>query len=121
VGIGENAGVGPAVLIAILREITSSSTDVRGKGCDQVVDLVAEYSELEAVVLSQVLACLALTERDHACQEAELHALVELVGQNFIFHSVLTSLAQLDSRVMQGSSVEHYQYLMSLLSNADSP
>lgn len=117
--VGENAGVGPAVLVAILREITNSSTEVRGRGCDQVVDLVVEYSELEAIVLSQVLACLVLIERDQVCQEAELHALVELVGQNFIFPSVLASLAELDSRLLQGSSVEHYEYLMSLLTNAD--
>lgn len=101
------------MLIEALRPVMATSPETRSLGCDAITDLVAEFTKSEARTVCHVLTRLLLIEDDQGCQEAELNALVQLASRGFIFHEFVEQLTTLNRTALHGSSVEHYDYLLS--------
>jgi hypothetical protein len=105
---------GTARLIELLRDLLATSAESRGLAADSVIDWLAAFGVREAAVVSQILLWLARVEQDGTAMEAELHALAEMAEHGLVPADVLSEVRELPRASLQGSAVEHYDYLRSL-------
>ncbi|MFC9435732.1 hypothetical protein [Nocardia sp. NPDC057030] len=104
--------------ISLLRKLLSESAETRARASDATTDWVSEYSRQQAHTVVSILLWLAEQESDENALETELNAAAELAGNREIDRETLLATTAIDPRKLTGSSIEHYDYLISLLDTA---
>lgn len=106
--------VGGALMIGLLRDLTAESAGIRSRAADSVTDWARTLDEQEFGVVSHVLAWLAVHESDGDARESQVNALAELTKYRQLPPTVLAQLSGISSSDLQGSQIEHVEYLRSL-------
>lgn len=99
----------------LLGRLVSASAEVRDRAADSVTDWMKSFERREAAIVSRLLVWLATVESDDTAREAQLHALAELAECGLVPADALVDVGQLSRDELHGSSVEHFDYLQSLL------
>ncbi|MFK4069392.1 hypothetical protein [Streptomyces sp. NPDC029674] len=82
--------------LTLMRKITDVQAHVRERGADETTDWVHSYSAVEASSLATVLAAAAVSEKDHAALEAQLHAILELASTGYVQASHIARFREID-------------------------
>lgn len=110
-------GLGFQRFIQLLRGFTSTTTLARLEACEMCSDLYMEFSDREAAVIANVLTAVILMEPDATCLESELHSLSALVEWDLAPSYMFADLARLERQRLVGSQLEHFDFILSKLSN----
>lgn len=110
-----------STLVQLVREVVAAGAPDRGLAADGVTDLVGALEPRQAHTLAQVLMWLALEEQDGVALESQLNALAELAAQDLLPEDVAAQVREIPRARLEGSSVEHHEYLASLTEPPDSP
>jgi hypothetical protein len=105
--------VGAVKILDLLRESLVASGEARSVAVDGVTDWVQALDDYEVAVVSQVLIWLAIAEVDDSARESELHALAEFAEHDRLPGQLLAQIGGIPRGELQGSSLEHYDYLRS--------
>ena len=105
-------------MIQLVRELTASDPASRGLAADGATDVVGALDAGQALAVAQVLVWLAVDEEDSVALESQLNALAELAANDLLPAGVAAQIAAVPGSRLHGSSLEHYEYLLSV---ADAP
>ncbi|KQR11791.1 hypothetical protein [Cellulomonas sp. Leaf334] len=107
-------------MIQLVRELTASGPEDRGLAADGVTDLVGALDAGQAHAVAQLLVWLAVDEEDAAALESQLNALAELASHDLLPAAVAAEVRAVPHSRLHGSSLEHYEYLLSVADLPDS-
>ncbi|WP_146929734.1 hypothetical protein [Cellulomonas xylanilytica] len=106
-------------LVQLVRELTTSDPSGRGLAADGITDLVGALDAGQALVVAQLIVWLAVDEDDAVALESQLNALAELAANDLLPAGIAAEVRAVPESRLQGSSLEHYEYLMSVVDGPD--
>lgn len=98
--------------LALIHRLTSEDPTERGTAADEVTDVVKSLDGAEADLVARVLVAARLVEKVEVCQEAQLHALVELRAWHDVSQMNLDRLRYVDATTVIGSQTEYLEELL---------
>lgn len=98
--------------LELIHRLTSEDSAARDTAADEVTDVVRSLDIAEADLIARVLVAARLAEEVVACQEAQLHALVELRAWHDLSQMTLDRLRYVDSTTVVGSQAEYLEELL---------
>ncbi|MFB8138714.1 TetR/AcrR family transcriptional regulator [Streptomyces parvus] len=104
--------IGDEHLLALTRNLTSESAEVREGACETICDWVRSFDRREVRTLASLLASAAALEQDATCLESELNALGELSVTGFVEAEDVAALRRLPRESVRPADVEHLDHLM---------
>ncbi|MEU0392111.1 hypothetical protein ABZ208_04875 [Streptomyces sp. NPDC006208] len=103
--------VGDENLLKIVRGLISTSPEAREESSETVCDWIHSFDCREARMVAALLSSVVMLETVSGCRESELNALSELTATGFIEANDLAPLQRLQRNTLQGSELEHFDYL----------
>ncbi len=98
--------------VELIHGLTSADPTARDTAADEDTDVVKSLDSAEADLIARVLVAARLAEDVEACQEAQLHALVELLAWHDLSQMNLDRLRYVDPTTVIGSQIEYLEELL---------
>lgn len=101
-------------LTQLVRELTASGPEERGRAADGVTDVVGALDAGQASAVAQLLVRLAVDEEDAVALESQLNALAELASHGLLPTGIAAEIGAVPRSRLHGSSLEHHEYVVSV-------